>query len=91
MVRGVHDLHYNGRFFTWANKQAVDKRVLSKIDRGLGIDLWEDLFLMAFVSFLPEVNYDHSPMLIQFSKSTIGLKPFKFFNFWTLKDKLLRF
>lgn len=39
MDYGVHDLHYNGRFFTWTNKQVGDKRVMSKIDRVLGINL----------------------------------------------------
>ena len=51
-VCGIHDLCYNGWFFTWNNKQAGDRKVLSKIDRVLGNDLWDDTFPSVNVSFL---------------------------------------
>lgn len=90
MECGVRDLHYNGRFFTWTNMQAGDKRVMNKIDRVLGNDLWEEAFPSAFVSFLPEGNFDHSSMVVRFSQHTIGFRPFRFYNFWTLKEDFLK-
>jgi hypothetical protein len=41
--------------------------VLSKIDRVLGNDLWEDKFPSTLVQLLVEGEYDHSPMLVTFS------------------------
>ena len=64
----VHDLHYNGCFYTWNNKQVGDRRIMSKIDRVHGNVQWEEAFPNAIVSFLPGGAYDHSPMLIQFTK-----------------------
>lgn len=60
--------------------------MLSEIDRVLGNSAWEDLFPSVHVSFLPEGDYDHSPMLVQFLQSTQGHKPFRFFNYWTERE-----
>ena len=70
---GVHDLHYGGRFFTWSNKQAGQSRVMSKIDRVLGNDLWEEAFPTVTVIFLPEGLFDHSPMVVSFTKIVGGV------------------
>jgi hypothetical protein len=64
----VHDLKSIGRFFTWTNKQEGYARVLSKIDRVLGNHSWESTFLIAEVVFLPEGDFDHSPMSVHFFK-----------------------
>ena len=39
-------------------------------------DLWENSYPSAKVSFLPEGDYDHSPII-------------KFFNFWAGKDSFI--
>ena len=69
----IHDLHYNGRFYTWSNKQVGERRVMSKIDRVLGNDHREETFPNAVVTFLPEGTYDHSSILVQFSLPCRGL------------------
>ena len=68
---GVHDLHYGGRFFTWSNKQAEGRRVMSKIDGVLGNDLWEETFPTASVVFHPEGSFDHLPKVVSFSTSPL--------------------
>lgn len=50
---GLHDIPFHGRFFTWTNKQAGSRRVMSKIDRVLANDLWDEAFPTASVIFLP--------------------------------------
>ncbi|CAO2836219.1 unnamed protein product [Amaranthus hypochondriacus] len=86
---GLHDIKFNGRFYSWTNKQAGSQRVLSKIDRALGNNLWDDKFPNAQSIFLPEGQFDHSPILVQFFNTPTGMKPFKFCNFWSQKPDFL--
>ena len=79
---GLHDIHYNTRFYTWNNKQVGTRRVLSKIEWVLGNNAWNERFPTALVSFLPKGDYDRLPMVIYFSKSHRGMKPFRFYNYW---------
>ena len=83
---GLHDLRFNGFFFTWSNKRSGEARVFSKIDRVLGNQAWEDDFPTVEVSFLTEGSFDHTPMLIQFLKHPTGKKTFKFFNHWAEQE-----
>ena len=83
----LHDMRSNGRFFTWNNKQEGKKRVFSNIDRTLCNSLWEDCYPTVEVSFLPEGEFDHSPMLLQFFSNPTSKKPFKFCNFWANNSK----
>lgn len=85
----VHDLNYHGRFYTWSNKQEGTSRVLSKIDRVLGNDVWEDSFPTILVHFLAEGEYDHTPILVSFSPVHHSRKPFRFFNCWAPKEGFL--
>lgn len=62
---------------------------MSKIDRVLGNDLWDEAFPSAVVTFLPEGLFDHSPMVVSFSAPQKGKRPFRFFNYWTTKDDFL--
>ena len=48
---GLHDLRFNGCFFTWSNKRSGKAHVFSKIDRILGNQDWEDVFHTVEVSF----------------------------------------
>ena len=85
----VYDLPFNGRFFTWNNKQSSDKRVMSKIDRVLGNALWEEAYPNSVVSFLPKGAFDHSPMLVSSSIHQRGKILFRFFNYWCSKKGLM--
>lgn len=62
---GLEELKATGRFFTWTNKQGGNRRVLSKIDRVLGNEIWADLFPNSEVIFLPEEKFDHTPMVLR--------------------------
>ena len=62
---------------------------MSKIDRVLGNDQWEDCFPTSLVSFLVEGEYDHTPMLVSFSPSQHSKKPFRSFNCWAQKAGFL--
>ena len=86
---GIHDIKFSGRFFTWTNKQAGTNRVLSKIDRVLGNNLWDDTYPMAEVLFLPEGLFYHSAMLVQFFNNPKGKRPFRFYNHWATQDTFL--
>lgn len=81
----VYDLHYGGCFFTWSNKKGGHHRVMSKIDRVLGNELWEEVFLNASIVFHPEGLFDHSPMVVSFTQPPQGRNPFRFFNYWASK------
>ena len=79
----LHDMKGNGRFFTWNNKQKGSNRVFGKIDRALCDILWDDNYPTAEVTFLPEGNLGHSPILIRFFSQQASKKCFRFLNFWT--------
>ena len=61
----IHNLKSRGRLFTWSNKQRGDTRVLSKIDRVMGNPARKSSFPTTEVCFLPEGDFDHTPMLVQ--------------------------
>ena len=82
---GVFDLKCSGRFFTWTNLQAGNRRILCKHDIVSGNHLWEDIFPHAEVSILPERDFDHSSTLIEFLNSSFGKKSFHFFNFRSIR------
>ncbi|XP_062100704.1 uncharacterized protein LOC133806603 [Humulus lupulus] len=80
---GLEDVKYNGRFFTWNNKQDGKNRVYAKLDRFLATSEWIDTYSTSEVSFLPEGNFDHSPALLTVYPSMQNIKkPFRYFNFW---------
>ncbi|XP_062100614.1 uncharacterized protein LOC133806542 [Humulus lupulus] len=80
---GLEDVKYNGRFFTWNNKQDGKNRVYAKLNRILATSDWIDTYSTAEVSFLPEGDFDHSPALLTIYPSMQNIKkPFRYFNFW---------
>ena len=85
----IHDLKSTGRFFTWTNKQEVPARVLSKIDRVMGNHSWETTFPTVEAAFLPEGDFDHTPMLFHFFKQHRRTCSFKFFNHWGKREEFL--
>ncbi|XP_062076508.1 uncharacterized protein LOC133781498 [Humulus lupulus] len=69
---GLEDVKYNGRFFTWNNKQDGKNRVYAKLDRFLATSDWIDTYSTVEVSFLPEGDFDHSPALLTFWQEKVA-------------------
>ncbi|XP_074290227.1 uncharacterized protein LOC141616956 [Silene latifolia] len=80
---GLTDLKAVGSFFTWSNKQEMQTRVYSRIDRVLINDVWLNMHPGSFANFLPEIIYDHCPCVIQLdSNDRVRNVPFRYFNMW---------
>lgn len=62
---------------------------LSVINHALCNDPWSQSYPNAEVSFLPEGNFDHSPILVQFYTKVQTRTSFKFYNYCTNNDKFL--
>ncbi|KAL2938255.1 LINE-1 retrotransposable element ORF2 protein [Bienertia sinuspersici] len=88
-VCGLEDMKSSGRFFTWSNKQEGAKRVLTKIDRALCNGGWCNMVPTAETLFLPENDFDHTPMVIRSFSPQPGRKPFRFFNYWCTNQNFL--
>lgn len=43
---------------------------------------WDDIFTKAEVTFLPEREFDHSPIFLRSFNQMMGKKPFRFLNHW---------
>ncbi|XP_074304928.1 uncharacterized protein LOC141639779 [Silene latifolia] len=66
-----------------SNKQEVQSRVYSRIDRVLINDDWLNMHPESFANFLPEGIYDHCPCVIQLdSNDRVRNVPFRYFNMW---------
>ncbi|KAL2943499.1 putative glucan endo-1 3-beta-glucosidase eglC [Bienertia sinuspersici] len=88
-ICGLEDMKSSGRFFTWSNKQEGAKRVLTKTDRALCNGGWCDMVPTAETLFLPENDFDHTPMVIRSFHPQPGRKPFRFFNYWCTNPNFL--
>ncbi|XP_074288423.1 uncharacterized protein LOC141613582 [Silene latifolia] len=81
----VMDIQATGSFYTWNNKQPVETRVYSRLDRALVNQHWTDQFPTVYANFLPEGHFDHNPCLIGLADSGQHRNmPFKYFNMWSL-------
>ncbi|XP_060965248.1 uncharacterized protein LOC133034220 [Cannabis sativa] len=81
----LEDLKYSGAFLTWNNKQKPEERIYSKIDRAMINPCWMNFFSSSEAVFLPELSFDHSPILVSIYKDcNTGKKPFRYFNMWKL-------
>uniref|UniRef100_A0A803PSW2 Endonuclease/exonuclease/phosphatase domain-containing protein n=1 Tax=Cannabis sativa TaxID=3483 RepID=A0A803PSW2_CANSA len=77
------DLKYSGSFYTWNNKQQPEERIFSKIDRAMVNSHWINAFPCSEAVFLPELSFDHSPILVTIYEDRFcGRKPFRYFNMW---------
>ncbi|XP_062085742.1 uncharacterized protein LOC133791849 [Humulus lupulus] len=78
----VHSLKRSGSNFTWTNNQDGSSRIYSKIDHGFVNEEWHDSFPNTAARFSWEATSDHCSCVISASATkTIGIKPFRFFNF----------
>ncbi|XP_062118613.1 uncharacterized protein LOC133832259 [Humulus lupulus] len=73
-----------GSYFTWTNNQEGSARIYSKIDHVFMNEEWLDLFPYSMVVFRWEVVSDHcSCVVTNFPMEKVGIKLFRFYNFWT--------
>ncbi|XP_020252332.1 uncharacterized protein LOC109829702 [Asparagus officinalis] len=71
-------------YFTWCNKQDVDTRIWSRLDRVLVNDDWIHNYTSSQVEFLLLNCSDHSLALLSIDDEEFeGKRPFRFFNMWT--------
>ncbi|XP_074318390.1 uncharacterized protein LOC141655199 [Silene latifolia] len=81
----VMDIQATRSFYTWNNKQPVETRVYSRLDKALVNQHWTDPFPTVYAIFLPEGHFDHNPCLIGLADSGQHRNmPFKYFNMWSL-------
>uniref|UniRef100_A0A803QP78 CCHC-type domain-containing protein n=1 Tax=Cannabis sativa TaxID=3483 RepID=A0A803QP78_CANSA len=73
----MSDLKYSGSFFTWNNKQKPEDRIFSKIDRAMVNSRWSCAMPDSEAVFLPELSFDHSPILVSIIGDVNGTKMFK--------------
>ncbi|XP_062088802.1 uncharacterized protein LOC133795366 [Humulus lupulus] len=72
-----------GSNFTWTNNQVGSSRIYSKIDHAFVNEEWHDFFPNTAARFSWEATSDHCSCVISASATeSIGIKPFRFFNFW---------
>lgn len=74
----LDDVRATGRHYTWCNKQEGVHRVLSIIDRVLANAEWLERYEQDEVAFLPEGEYDHTPILLCVYPDSNIKKPFGF-------------
>ncbi|XP_062114409.1 uncharacterized protein LOC133825494 [Humulus lupulus] len=72
-----------GSNFTWTNNQVGSSRIFSKIDHAFVNEEWHDFFPNTAARFSWEAISDHCSCVVSASATeTIGIKPFRFYNFW---------
>ncbi|XP_062089567.1 uncharacterized protein LOC133796101 [Humulus lupulus] len=80
----VEALKSIGSYFTWTNNQEGSARIYSKIDHVFMNEEWLDLFPHSLVVFRWEVVSDHcSCVVTNMPMEKMGIKLFRFYNFWT--------
>ncbi|XP_074303967.1 uncharacterized protein LOC141638453 [Silene latifolia] len=81
---GFLDMQATGAYYTWNNKQKVESRTYSRLDRVFHNREWMRAKPGYFANFLPEGNFDHTPFIIREKvKYSSSRRPFKYFNMWS--------
>ncbi|KAG8371223.1 hypothetical protein BUALT_Bualt13G0065400 [Buddleja alternifolia] len=81
------DLGFEGNPYTWSNKRGGVVNIQLRLDRCLANTPWLSLFAQAFVSHLPAINSDHTPLILHTDSAQLGgPKPFCFKNMWIRDD-----
>ncbi|KAL5583373.1 hypothetical protein UlMin_015815 [Ulmus minor] len=81
------ELLSQGLKYTWSIGRDDDSIIGAKLDRGVANVDWWDLFPNADVKILPNVSFDHSPVILNSNDGSSFLRrPFRFEVVWT-QDK----
>ncbi|XP_062075892.1 uncharacterized protein LOC133780024 [Humulus lupulus] len=80
----VETLKSTGSYFTWMNNQEGPGRIYSKIDHVFTNEDWLDIFPHSTAVFRWEVVSDHYSCVVSImTMENVGIKLFRFYNFWT--------
>ncbi|GJZ94055.1 putative RNA-directed DNA polymerase, eukaryota, reverse transcriptase zinc-binding domain protein, partial [Tanacetum coccineum] len=86
----VIDINSIGLHFTWNQKLKGKNVILKKLDRIMGNIEFVDMFPGAYARFQPYRISDHSPAVLNLPSFSMSKpKPFKFYNFFAYKDRVL--
>jgi hypothetical protein len=80
----LRDIPLEGGLFTWSNNRV--NVAMSRIDRFLYSDNWEDLFPTIIQKRLPRLLSDHFPIILECGDFSRGKRPFHFENMWLKAD-----
>ncbi|KAM6562940.1 hypothetical protein CsatB_022938 [Cannabis sativa] len=79
----VEALKRTGSDFTWTNNQDGISRIYSKIDHVFANEDWHDTFGNNSAHYGWETTSDHCSCVVSIkAHMKIGVKPFRFYNFW---------
>ena len=81
---GLRDFPLAGGPFTWIG--GLNSQVVSRLDRFLISDQWEDHFSAITQFALPRLVSDHSPIVLEAGDFSSGKTPFRFENMWLKID-----
>jgi hypothetical protein len=77
---GLMDIPLEGGKFTWSNNR--ESPAMSRIDRFLYSDDWEDHYPTVVQKRLPKLLSDYFPIMLESGKFLRGKRPFRFENMW---------
>ena len=81
---GLRDIPLEGGLFTWSNNRVNE--AMSRIDRFLYSDEWDDLFPSILQKRLPRILSDHFPIILECGDFSRSRRPFRFENMWLKAD-----
>lgn len=73
--------------FTWADGK--DNPLLSRLDRFLTSNCWEEVYPQFTQKAIPKIASDHWPIMLNTTKVNYGLIPFCFKNMWVTHPQFL--
>ncbi|XP_074276997.1 uncharacterized protein LOC141600652 [Silene latifolia] len=83
----VADCPASGSYYTWNNKQEVQARVYSRLDRVLVNHNWLNDNGSVYAHFYCEGIFDHTPCVIQsVIDGTKNRRHFKYYNMWSRSE-----
>jgi hypothetical protein len=77
---GLRDIQLEGGRYTWSNNR--ENAAMSRIDRFLYSNDWEDRFPTVVQRRIPRLLSDHFPIMLESSQFHRGNRPFRFENMW---------
>jgi endonuclease/exonuclease/phosphatase family metal-dependent hydrolase len=81
---GLRDIPMEGGLYTWSNNRA--NVAMSRIDRFLYSNEWDDFFPTILQKRLPRILSDHFPIILECGDFTRSRRPFRFENMWLKAD-----